>query len=105
MVMVFAHLRDDALDALGAGDAAVAFMRLADHREASHASNFIGREHKFVVSQTTRSRSESYEQQRGQQGGEQRGRGDSLGPNFGRTISENMSESTGWQSGSSHGGL
>lgn len=103
LVLLFAHLRDDALDALGAANAAIAFMRLTDHREAQQASGFIGSEEKFVISQTTRTRSESYEQARGHQVNNQRGRSDSLGPDFGRTIGQSTGRSEGTTSNISHG--
>jgi hypothetical protein len=103
LVLLFAHLRDDALDALGSGHAAIGFMRLTDHREASEASKFIGSEHKFVMSQTTRSRSESYEQQQGHNTGRDHGRSDSRGPDFGRTIGESLSVSEGTSTGHSRG--
>lgn len=103
LVLLFAHLRDDALDALGSSKSAVALMRLTDHREAGEASKFIGSEHKFVVSQTTRTRGESYEASRGQTTSQDRGRSQSRGPDFGRTIGESTSQSQGTSSTSSRG--
>jgi hypothetical protein len=63
--LVFAHLRDDAINALGAAGAAVAFMRLTDPREAATASGYIGKDEKMVVAQATLSRSENYARQVG----------------------------------------
>ncbi|WBB81710.1 hypothetical protein O7606_10285 [Micromonospora sp. WMMD882] len=52
LVLFYAHLREQALHALGGGE--VAFMRLGNHREAQQAAEFIGRQHKFVLSGMTR---------------------------------------------------
>jgi hypothetical protein len=63
--LVFAHLREDAINALGAAGAAVAFMRLTDPREAATASGYIGKDEKMVLAQATLSRSENYARQAG----------------------------------------
>lgn len=52
LVYLFRHLREQSLQMVGGG--AVAFMRLGNHEEAERAANFIGREHKFVVSSISR---------------------------------------------------
>jgi hypothetical protein len=52
LVLLFRHLRDSSVRALGGG--AVGFMRLANHEEARQAAEFIGRQHRFVLSQLTR---------------------------------------------------
>lgn len=52
LVLFYAHLREQALHALGGGE--VAFMRLGNHREAQQAAEFIGRQHRFVLSGLTR---------------------------------------------------
>ncbi|MFI6819650.1 hypothetical protein ACIBJE_01695 [Micromonospora sp. NPDC050187] len=52
LVLFFAHLREQSLHALGGGE--VAFMRLGNHREAQQAAEFIGRQHRFVLSGLTR---------------------------------------------------
>jgi hypothetical protein len=49
--MMFRHLREDTLHMLGGGTAA--FMRLGNHSEAEQAASYIGRQHKFVLSQLT----------------------------------------------------
>lgn len=54
LVYLFRHLRDDPVDVLGSGGAAL-FMRLGNVKEATAAADFIGREHKFVLHQLTRS--------------------------------------------------
>lgn len=55
MVYLFRHLRDAGLEVAGSGQAAVAFMRLGNHREAEQAADFIGRAYTFVLSQRTSS--------------------------------------------------
>ncbi|MEU5789908.1 hypothetical protein ABZ754_19520 [Micromonospora purpureochromogenes] len=52
LVLMFRHLRDSAVRAVGAD--VVAFMRLSNHEEAARAADFIGRQHTFVLSQLTR---------------------------------------------------
>ena len=51
LTFLFRHLREDSLAMLGGGTAA--FMRLGHHAEAEQAANFIGRHHRFVLSQRT----------------------------------------------------
>jgi hypothetical protein len=51
LTILFRHLRDDATALIGG--AATAFMRLGNHHEAEQAASFIGRHHKFVLSQVT----------------------------------------------------
>jgi hypothetical protein len=51
LVLLWRHLRDSALRALGSGT--VAFMRLGSAEEAVHAADYIGREHRFVLSGLT----------------------------------------------------
>jgi hypothetical protein len=51
LTVMFRHLREDTLHMLGGGTAA--FMRLGNHAEAEQAASYIGREHKFVLSQFT----------------------------------------------------
>ncbi|MBV9445890.1 MAG: hypothetical protein JO345_08345 [Streptosporangiaceae bacterium] len=68
LTLLFRHLREDALHLLGGG--AAAFMRLGNHAEADQAASYIGRHHRFVLSQltattggnqtTTRTDTESY---------------------------------------------
>jgi hypothetical protein len=53
LTVMFRHLekREDTLHMLGGGTAA--FMRLGNHDEAEQAASYIGRQHKFVLSQLT----------------------------------------------------
>lgn len=52
LAFMFRHLRESSLQLLGGG--AVAFMRLGNHAEAARAAEFIGRHHRFVLTQVTR---------------------------------------------------
>ncbi len=54
VVLMFEHLRQDAIEMVGAGGTA-AFMALANHREAAEASDFIGSEYRWVESSHTAS--------------------------------------------------
>jgi hypothetical protein len=54
VVLMFEHLRQDAIEMVGAGGTA-AFMALANHREAAEASAFIGSEYRWVESSHTAS--------------------------------------------------
>ncbi|MGE5289902.1 MAG: hypothetical protein ACM3ML_22490 [Micromonosporaceae bacterium] len=53
LTLLFRHVRDASADLLGGG--AAGFMRLGNPEEAARAAAFIGREHKFVLSQVTAS--------------------------------------------------
>jgi hypothetical protein len=52
LVTMYRHL-DEHVESL-LGTEPVGFMRLGNHKEAERAANFIGLEHKFVISQLTR---------------------------------------------------
>ncbi|MCO8275427.1 hypothetical protein M1L60_33080 [Actinoplanes sp. TRM 88003] len=52
LVLFFSHLRAESLRTIGGGE--VALMRLGNHQEAAQAAEFVGRGHKFVLSQLTR---------------------------------------------------
>ena len=103
VTLVFAHLRGDAIDALGTARTAVAFMRLTDHREAAEASNYIGKDEKIVIGQQTRSRSENYARQTGTNRSEGTGQSRSRGPDFGTTIGSNTSLTVGTQNSDTRG--
>ena len=53
LVVMFRHLREATFRMLGAGP--VAFMNLGNPEEAGRAADFIGREHRFEISQLTQS--------------------------------------------------
>lgn len=52
LTLLFRHLRETSLGMIGGG--AVGFMRLGNHEEATRAADFIGRQHRFVLSSLTR---------------------------------------------------
>ncbi|MDN3355111.1 hypothetical protein [Actinomadura sp. DC4] len=52
LTLLFRRLRETGGEMLGGG--AVAFMRLGGHEDAAKAADFIGRDHKFVLSQITK---------------------------------------------------
>jgi hypothetical protein len=51
LTLLFRHLSDTGLGMLGGG--AAAFMRLGHHGEAEQAAAYIGRQHRFVLSNVT----------------------------------------------------
>ncbi|HET8684894.1 MAG TPA: hypothetical protein VFM54_23935 [Micromonosporaceae bacterium] len=82
LVNIFRRLREEALRAIGGG--AVGFMRLGNPEEAAVAADFVGREHRFVVSQLTR----------GVSGGDSRSEGDSYSRDWTRTVQ--VAQQIGW---------
>jgi hypothetical protein len=58
MIQLFRHLRGAGVEALGSGGAA-AFMTLGNPEEAARAAEHIGRRHKFVLAQLTRTVSQN----------------------------------------------
>ncbi|TYK46176.1 hypothetical protein [Actinomadura decatromicini] len=52
LTLLFRRLRETSAEMIGGG--AVAFMRLGNHEDAARAADFIGREHRFVLSQITK---------------------------------------------------
>ncbi|WP_165966249.1 hypothetical protein, partial [Actinomadura sp. 7K534] len=52
LTLLFRRLRDTSAEMIGGG--AVAFMRLGNHEDAAKAADFIGRDHRFVLSQITK---------------------------------------------------
>jgi hypothetical protein len=67
VVLFFEHLRRDAIEIVGTGGAAAAFLVLGNHHEAKEASEFIGSEYKWIESQHTASASRSLTQTSGRQ--------------------------------------
>jgi hypothetical protein len=53
LVMFFEHLRGEARELLGRGVSDTIVMRLGHHDDATTAANFIGKQHRFVVSSIT----------------------------------------------------
>jgi hypothetical protein len=107
LVLFFQHLREQTQRLLGGGE--VCFMRLGNHQEAQQAAEFIGRQHKFVLSQLTRTlggnethtvadtegyaETEGYSVTKGGSSGHSAGRGHS-GSNWSRT--RNWSHTRNW---------
>lgn len=60
IVYLFRRLRGDVLEVIGGGAGVAAVMRPAGPREAEEAANLIGRQYKFVLSQTSRSLGQSW---------------------------------------------
>jgi hypothetical protein len=85
LTLLFRHLRDDATAMIGGG--ATAFMRLGNHLEAEQAANFIGRNHKFVLSGFTATTGHSHTTTSGQEHG------------WGTTRSRGTSTTRGWSDG------
>ncbi|WP_396454304.1 hypothetical protein [Actinomadura sp.] len=52
LTLLFRRLRETSAALIGGG--AVAFMRLGNHEDAARAADFIGRDHRFVLSQITK---------------------------------------------------
>jgi hypothetical protein len=52
LTLLFRRLRETSAEMIGGG--AVAFMRLGNHEDATRAADFIGRDHRFVLSQITK---------------------------------------------------
>ncbi|MEJ2866373.1 hypothetical protein WCD74_01265 [Actinomycetospora sp. OC33-EN08] len=55
LVLLFENLRDDARDLVGRADAATIFMRLGNPQDAEAAASFVGRQHRYVLGQISRS--------------------------------------------------
>ncbi|MBF6332351.1 hypothetical protein [Nocardia transvalensis] len=53
LVIMIEHLRSELTQLVGGSDSATIFMRLGNAAEAAAAAEFIGRNHKFVLSQLT----------------------------------------------------
>lgn len=53
LVMLFEHLRGEARELLGRGVSDTMVMRLGHYDDATTAANFIGKQHRFVVSSIT----------------------------------------------------
>jgi hypothetical protein len=67
VVLFFESLKQHAIELLGAGGAAAAFLALGNHREAEEASDFIGSEHRWVMVQEQFGTSESSTETHGRQ--------------------------------------
>lgn len=77
LVLFFSHLRAEAVHTIGGGE--VALMRLGNHHEANQAADYIGKGHKFVLSQLTRTTGGTNTHMLGTSSGEGEERGESSG--------------------------
>jgi hypothetical protein len=82
LVLFFSHLRAEAVQTIGGGD--VALMRLGNHHEANQAAEYIGKNHRFVVSQRTRTLGGADTHTLGDTHGVSDGEGGSGGMSFGK---------------------
>ncbi|CNF89244.1 Uncharacterised protein [Mycobacterium tuberculosis] len=98
LTLLFRRLRDASAELIGGG--AVAFMRLGNHEDAARAADFIGRDHRFVLSQITKNvgGNESHTST------DTRGEGDSETRSTSSTTSTSRNWGTSTSSGVSHSG-
>lgn len=89
LTLMFRHLRKSATEVMGGG--AVGFMRLGNTAEANQAADYIGRQHRFVLTQLTRTLG----------GNETHTTGDTDGESY--TAGINVSNSVGWTKGKNTG--
>ncbi|MGH3874385.1 MAG: hypothetical protein ACRDSR_23275 [Pseudonocardiaceae bacterium] len=91
-MFLFPHLRETTQELIGGG--AVAFMRLGNHKEAMSGAEFIGRGHKFEISQLTNTLggNESYSVAKSDGGSKTRGSSLSTAISWGTNWSSNTSE-------------
>jgi len=99
LVLLFGHLREESLHTIGGGE--VALMRLGNHQEAAQAADFIGKGHKFVLSQLTRTLGGNETHTLADTYGESETRGGSRGTSsgkhdFSRQRSTNWSKTRNW---------
>ncbi|WP_141583434.1 hypothetical protein [Actinomadura sp. WMMA1423] len=98
LTLLFRRLRETSAEMIGGG--AVAFMRLGNHEDASRAADFIGRDHRFVLSQITKNvgGNESHTNT------ETEGTGDSETQSTSRTTGTSRSWGTSRSSGTTYSG-
>ncbi|MCR3738631.1 hypothetical protein BS35_001170 [Actinomadura glauciflava] len=98
LTLLFRRLRETSAEMIGGG--AVAFMRLGNHEDASRAADFIGRDHRFVLSQITKNvgGNESHTTT------ETEGTGDSETHSTSRTIGTSRNWGTNRSSGTTYSG-
>ncbi|TMQ90194.1 hypothetical protein ETD83_36480, partial [Actinomadura soli] len=98
LTLLFRRLRETSAEMIGGG--AVAFMRLGNHEDAARAADFIGRDHRFVLSQITKNvgGNESHTSTRTE------GEADSDTRSTSRTTGTSRNWGTSRSSGTSHSG-
>ena len=111
LLYLIEHLRDDLQQLLGGSDSAALMMRLGNAQEAAAAAEFIGRGHKFVLSQLTKQVGTTFTRGESSSWGEQSGISETEGfssgttssglfhgsSNRGRSVSFTSSRSQSWQ--------
>jgi hypothetical protein len=109
LVLLLEHLRGELQQVLGGADSAALIMRLGNAQEAAAAAEFVGRWHKFVLSQLTSQVGETFSRGGGESSGSQDGTsytksrsrggssGPSGGPNWGNSRSWTTSRAQTWQ--------
>ncbi|SPT49694.1 Uncharacterised protein [Actinomadura madurae] len=98
LTLLFRRLRETSAEMIGGG--AVAFMRLGNHEDATRAADFIGRDHRFVLSQITKNvgGNESHTST------DTEGAGDSESTSTSRTTGTSRSWGTSRSSGTTYSG-
>ncbi|MFI6095430.1 hypothetical protein ACIA8G_07760 [Lentzea sp. NPDC051213] len=96
LIFLIQHLRDDLRKLLGAGGTVTLLMQLGNGEEAAAAAEFIGRGHKFVLSQLTEQIGKTFTE------GSSRTDGGSDSSTTSRSTTSGGSASTSW-SGDGHG--
>ncbi|MFG1854997.1 hypothetical protein ACGFJT_24400 [Actinomadura geliboluensis] len=98
LTLLFRRLRETSAELIGGG--AVAFMRLGNHEDAARAADFIGRDHRFVLSQITKNvgGNESHTST------DTRGEGDSETRSTSRTTGSSRTWGTSSSAGVAHSG-
>jgi hypothetical protein len=87
VLYLFEHLRDDVRPLVGTDGASTIFMRLGNDEEARKAAEHVGKAHKFVLGQLTRSVGRTFSDARGVTTGEQLGEAYTSGYNYARGLS------------------
>ncbi|WP_189213700.1 hypothetical protein [Actinokineospora fastidiosa] len=84
LILLLEHLREDIERLLGSSDSATIVMRLGNAKEAARAAEYIGRGHKFVLSQLTKQVGRTFST----------GTAESIGTQDGASDSESTNDST-----------
>jgi hypothetical protein len=103
LVMMFQHLRGAALRVLGGDGSATLFMRLGNTDEASAAAEYVGKEHKLVLSQVTHSVGETLTDTAGTSDTWQEGISDTSSTSRGTTTNDGLISRTSRNTGTSEG--
>ncbi|OLF10214.1 hypothetical protein BLA60_17395 [Actinophytocola xinjiangensis] len=97
LILLLEHLRGDVEHLMGTSDSATIVMRLGNAKEAAKASEFIGKDHKFVISQLTKQVGQTFTMGTSEGLGAQEGTSESRGTNT--STSRTQSENSGWHAG------